>query len=109
MRMGIVSEDDLEARLEDLRRDAIGADLVTMVYRGKIAAGCQMAEKVQMAMRAGIGTAGFCKSAVKDADGRVETEYCEHYHECPAIAQKHQIAQCEFEIGEASCRERVCQ
>ena len=95
MRMGIVSEDDLEARLEDLRRDAIGADLVTMVYRGKIAAGCQMSEKVQMAMQAGIGTAGFCKADVKDNEGNVDTEYCPHYHECPAIAQRRQIDECD--------------
>ncbi len=91
--MGIVAEEDVHSVLEDLRRDAIGADLVTMVYRGKLSAGCQMADKVSMAMKAGIGTAGFCKADVKDENGETETVYCPHYHGCPAIAQRRAIGE----------------
>lgn len=93
--LGIVAEDEIEARLDDLKRDALGANLTTMVYRGKIAAGCQMADKVSMAMKAGIGTAGFCKAEVKAEDGVMETVYCQHYNTCLAIAQRRQIDDCD--------------
>lgn len=62
MEMGLIQEDDLEIRLDDLRRDAKNAGLNTMIYRGKIAAGCIFNEKLKLAMSAGIGTSGFCKS-----------------------------------------------
>lgn len=89
---GLIQEDELESKLEDLRRDAMGAGLRTMLYRGKIAAGCKLEEKVKMLMKAGIGTAGLCKAKVRDKSGETEEKYCVHYHECPAIQQRKQIA-----------------
>ena len=58
---GIIAEEDIEARLADLKRDAMDAGLHSMVYHGKIAAGCQMAEKIQAAMEGGISTSGFAR------------------------------------------------
>lgn len=95
---GLIHEDDLPAKLAELRRDAKKAGLETMIYQGKIKAGCRIADKLKIAMDAGIGTSGLCKAEVptkeKDENGKtiMETRYCEFYHECPAILQKEQIA-----------------
>src|SRR5690606_6310262 len=86
---GLIAEGDLDARLAELRRDALDAGLSTMVYRGKIAAGCRMAEIVRMAMEAGIATEAFCRSKGSAKDGE---ETCVHYVGCPAIAQRAEIA-----------------
>lgn len=101
---GLIHEDDLPAKLAELRRDAKNAGLETMVYQGKLKAGCAMAEKVKMAMEAGLGTSGFCKAEIptkeKDDDGKtiMEEKFCPHYYDfegtgetCPAIKQKEQI------------------
>lgn len=88
---GIIPETELDARLSDLKRDAMNADLDVMVYKGKVAAGCKMSEKVQAAMEAGVGTAAFCKSSVKNQMGESEEVFCPHYHECPAIQQREMI------------------
>lgn len=88
---GIVAEADLEARLSDLKRDAMNAGLDVMVYKGKIAAGCQMSDKVSLAMQSGLGTASFCKASYKNDNGQNETVYCPHYSNCPAIRQKEMI------------------
>ena len=89
---GIMSHDEAEARLEDMKRDAMNAGLETMVYKGKIAAGCQFEEKVQRAMNAGIGTSGFCKSQNPDPEDNTPI-LCEFYHSCPAITQRDRIQQ----------------
>ncbi len=91
--MGLIQIDALDSALNDLRREAINAGLVTMVYKGKIAAGCQQDEKVKMAMSASMGTAGFCKSMVQRSETEKEEVFCEFYHGCPAIAQRHTIQQ----------------
>jgi hypothetical protein len=91
---GLIHEDDLEAKLAELRRDALDAGLRTMIYKGKIAAGCAEQEKVQMAMAAGVGTAAFCKTEKKNELGDIEEDVCEHYYDCPAIKQRAEIENC---------------
>lgn len=101
--------DELEGRLADLRRDAMKAGLKTMIYSGKLKAGCKMAEKVTMAMEAGLGTSGFCHTEeVRDRktdEVKVPEKFCQFYHRyeqnpdgswamCPAISQKKMIAEC---------------
>lgn len=102
--LGLIAEDELEGRIADLRRDAMncidiarkvsGDDrgLVTMTYSGKIRAGCRVADKVKLAMDAGIGTAPFCKATRQDADGNQIEDICEFYDSCPAISQRADIA-----------------
>ena len=90
---GIIAEEDIEARLADLKRDAMDAGLHSMVYRGKIAAGCQMAEKIQAAMEGGISTSGFCKATVKNEYDEPEEILCPHYNNCEAIRQRDIIQQ----------------
>jgi hypothetical protein len=107
--MGLYKEDELDGRLADLRRDAQNAGLVSMIYSGKLKAGCKMVEKVQMAMSAGLGTSGFCHTdEVIDKDTKeVKTpeKFCPFYHQyeqmpdgswtgCPAIEQKKNIENC---------------
>ncbi|MFC4236100.1 bifunctional DNA primase/polymerase [Thalassospira xianhensis] len=87
----LIAEDELDGKIAELRRDAINCGLKTMTYSGKIKAGCAMEEKVEMAMSAGIGTAGFCKSSVKEEDGTIADMYCDHYGSCPAIRQRQEI------------------
>jgi len=97
--MNLIHEDELEDKLAELRRDARRAGLRTMVYRGKIKAGCKMAEKVKLAMEAGLGTSGFCKAEVPtdrtDENGKtiMEEKFCPYYGECEAIRQKEEISQ----------------
>ncbi len=93
---GLVPEAELESRVADMKRDAMDAGLTVLVYKGKIAAGCQMADKVQAAMEAGIGTSGFCKAYVKRDDGESEEVRCPHYEGCPAITQREMIQQADL-------------
>lgn len=106
--MNLYKEDELEGRLADLRRDARNAGLESMIYSGKLKAGCKMSDKVQMAMSAGLGTSGFCHTdEVKDKDGTVKTpeKFCPFYHQyeqnadgswrgCPVIEQRKEIDKC---------------
>ena len=89
---GVLKEDDVDPRIADLRRDAMAAGLRTMVYKGKIAAGCQMQDKMQMLLDAGIGSSGLCKAIVQTRDGEKDEKLCPHYHGCPAILQRKEIA-----------------
>jgi hypothetical protein len=107
--MGLYKEDELAGRLADLRRDARNAGLVSMIYSGKLKAGCKMIDKVQMAMAAGLGTSSFCHTDEKKKPGTEEIEtpekFCPFYHQyeqlsdgswrgCPAIEQKKEIENC---------------
>lgn len=91
LELGIVAADKLEEHIGDLKREAMEAGLKVMVYRGKIAAGCQMKEKVELAQSAGINSSAFCKATQKLADGTSEEVLCEYYHSCPAIRQRNDI------------------
>lgn len=103
--LGLIAEDELDGKIAELRRDAMNcADLarrvsgddrglVTMTYSGKIKAGCKVADKVKLAMEAGIGTAPFCKAERQDEDGNTITDVCPFYDDCPAIAQRAEISQ----------------
>lgn len=91
--LGLIPEDKIEERLGDLQRQAMNAGLKAMVYRGKIAAGCQMKEKVELAQSAGINSSSFCHAVKKTADGETEDVYCEFYDTCAAIQQKKAIQQ----------------
>lgn len=106
--MGLIHEDDLPAKLAELRRDAKNAGIETLIYQGKIRAGCKLKEKVEMAMAAGLGSAGFCKGEVETAEIDAKTGYpmkeevyCDYYFDynrdgsmqkCPAIQQIEDIA-----------------
>ena len=106
--MGLYKADELEGRLADLRRDARNAGLESMIYSGKLKAGCKMSDKVKMAMAAGLGTSGFCHTdEVKDKDGNVKTpeKFCPFYYQyeqnedeswkpCPVIEQRKEIEKC---------------
>jgi hypothetical protein len=92
---GLIAEDELDAKITELRRDALDCGLTTMVFSGKIRAGCKMVEKVMMAMRAGVGTSSFCKATIrgnKDKGEEPKEELCKYYHGCPAITQRNEIA-----------------
>lgn len=94
---GLIHEDDLPEKLAELRRDAKNAGLETMLYQGKIRAGCRLKEKMEIAMKAGMGTSRLCtadvSTGVKDENGKLimETKFCEFYNDCDAIRQKDQI------------------
>mgnify|MGYP001389444829 CR=1 FL=1 len=103
---GLMHEDDLEEKLHDIRSNAKKAGVETMLYQGKLRAGCKMKEKVELAMSAGIGTSTLCHTPEeKDKDGNVTKpeKFCPFYHQhhinektgeyvkCPAIDQKDNI------------------
>lgn len=95
--LGLIHADELAGKLAELRRDAKNAGLTTMLYQGKLRAGCQMKEKMEVAMAAGMGTSRLCKADIptkeKDENGKtiMETKFCPFYEGCPAITQKEQI------------------
>lgn len=107
--MNLIHEDDLPAKLAELRRDAKKAGIETMIYQGKVRAGCKMKDMVEMAMAAGLGTGGFCEAEVDGPEQDImtgkqmkETVRCPFYDDfdgdksfsrrCPAIEQKELIA-----------------
>lgn len=75
----------------DVWDDAIAASrgLRMMIYRGKAAAGCLIADQLQRLLDAGVSTAGACRTFTKDkATNEQVEERCVHYDACPAIAQR---------------------
>lgn len=103
---GLMHEDDLPEKLAEIRRDAKNAGVSTMLYQGKLRAGCMMKDKVEMAMAAGVGTSALCHvPEKKNKEGEVtqEERFCPFYHQhhkdettgewvkCPAIQQKDDI------------------
>jgi hypothetical protein len=98
--LGLLPADRVEARLADLRREAANAGLIAMTYKGKVAAGCRMADKLKLAMEAGISTSGFCRAEVaieNGAPGEKDVRYCPYHPDintvdpCPAILQRKQV------------------
>jgi len=86
---GIYPADQVEQYIDKLRAEAGDTGIRTMVYRGKIAAGCKMAEKVKLLMDADLPTSGLCKAETITG----EEELCIHYATCDAIKQRAQIAE----------------
>jgi len=91
--LGLLKQGDIVEHVAMLRTQAKGSKLRTMIYRGKVAAGCQMADRVQLLMDAGIGTANLCHSRTKTDARLKEDKYCVHYNTCPAITQRREIAE----------------
>ena len=94
--LGMVSEGDTAERLTQLRRFAADSKLRTMVYAGKVKAGCRKADAMTALSLANIPSSGMCSKEVvsRDTLGKAsepEMTYCEHYSTCPAIAQRQQI------------------
>jgi hypothetical protein len=99
---GLMSVEDALVEIKRIRATATGSKLRTMVYQGKIAAGCKLAEKVAMLSAAGLGSSGLCHARVpkkplpgtpKGTPLEYRDEYCPHYRGCPAIEQRKQIAE----------------
>ena len=89
--IGLVAEDDINAAVADARSAASG-ELKTMVYKGKVAAGCAFPEMVKALQEAGISSSGLCHAVIKHRDGPDEERFCQHYATCGAILQKQEIA-----------------
>lgn len=96
--LGIFSQGDVSQHIDELRRNAMGLGLRTMVYSGKVRGGCLVSQKMSRLTEAGLNASSLCYAKVKvdnvkRADGRniYEDVYCEHYDVCPAIAQKREL------------------
>ena len=92
--VGLLPADGVADRLSEWRAQARAAGLRTMVYKGKVAAGCAHADKMEVLTAASVGTAGLCKQTVVRNDGEREEVFCEHYQGCPAILQRKALADC---------------
>jgi hypothetical protein len=91
---GLVSEEAQAEEIERLRGRAENAGLRTLVYKGKIPAGCKIPDRVQALMDAGISTSGLCHARVfNKSSQQFEDEFCPHYSTCPAVAQKALVAE----------------
>lgn len=83
----------------DVWDEAIAASrgLRMMIYKGKAAAGCLIADQLQRLLDAGVSTAGACRTFEKDkATGEQVEERCVHYDACPAIAQRRMAEQADL-------------
>ena len=66
-----------------------GRGLKMMVYKGKVAGGCKIADVLAKLQIAGASTGNLCHTVEKnDVTGEKTDTYCEHYDTCPAIAQR---------------------
>lgn len=60
-----------------------------MIYKGKVAGGCRIADVLAKLQTAGVSTANACHSVERDAvTGEKVDSFCEHYDTCPVIAQR---------------------
>nr|WP_295884198.1 bifunctional DNA primase/polymerase [uncultured Devosia sp.] len=90
--LGLLSEKGTDDLIAEIREKAANSPARTMVYKGKLAAGCLMADRMRNLIDADIGASGLCKSTIKGADGGRQEVTCPHYDVCPAIAQKRMLA-----------------
>ena len=90
--LGILSEKATDELIAEIRAKAINSPVRTMVYKGKLAAGCLLEDRMRQLIDADIGASGLCKSTIKGKDGEREEVTCPHYEVCPAIAQKRMLA-----------------
>lgn len=91
--LGLVSEKDVQDELDELTGIAEAHGIRSMVYRGKVAAGCAFPVQMAQLMEADIASSGMCKSTIKNELGEREESFCKHYSTCPAIDQRADIAQ----------------
>ena len=91
---GLVPVEGVADRLDEWRAQARAAGLRTMIYKGKVAAGCAFADKMEVLTAASVGTAGLCRQEVVRKSGDREEVFCEHYVTCPAILQRKALAEC---------------
>jgi hypothetical protein len=90
--LGLMTLEEAKEAIDELRADAEGTGLETMVYKGKIAAGCKFAERVQALMDAGISSSGLCYAKTKSkTTGETDEKWCQFYGECEAITQRQRI------------------
>lgn len=89
---GLIAEEDVEAELKKLTVIAQAGGLRSMVYGGKVAAGCHFPDQMARLMEADIGSSGMCKSTVKNELGQRVDSFCQHYSTCGAIRQRAEIA-----------------
>ncbi|WP_157970088.1 hypothetical protein [Pelagibacterium sediminicola] len=87
--LGVWTKETQEAAA-DIIAKAEGRGVKAMVYRGKIAAGCMMDEKVKLLQSAGINTSGLCKAddiEKEEVDGETRnnkvTKWCTYHPENP--------------------------
>ena len=93
--LGIFSQEDAAQHIQELRQNAMGLGLRTMVYSGKVRGGCLFADKMTKLTEAGISASSLCFAKVK-VDNQLtpagksvyKDVYCEHYNACPAIEQR---------------------
>ena len=81
---------ETEAAAEKAAAEYAEQGLRTLVYKGKIEAGCFYPEKLKMAQGLGVGSA-MCKWRGKDSFGETIEKFCDRYDDCPAIAQRRLI------------------
>lgn len=80
---GIVAEDQVDEYVDSIRHKR----MKTVIYRGKVAAGCKRAAEVEQLMSAGLPTAGLCRSKMLKG-GETEERFCPFYSQCEAILQR---------------------
>lgn len=93
--LGVWTKED-EKAAQQIIAEAEGLSLQTLVFRGKIAAGCQVADKVKLLQRAGVSSSGLCEKEVLeeqyDDEGNkhfVEvTRYCPFHPDHPNAPEK---------------------
>jgi hypothetical protein len=106
--LGVWIEED-EVAADRVRANADKAGLLALIYKGKLAAGCQMADRVKALQAGGISSSGLCEAEVmeeSDIDGRKITQkvtkFCRFHPDnpdfddadtpCAAILQRAKIA-----------------
>jgi hypothetical protein len=91
---------EAEGRMAEFVAEAKTVGLRSIVYKGKIAGGCLVAEQMTKLMSAGIGTSGLCEADVDvcvPGEG-METEHqvCDHAHVCPVLENRREAQECDL-------------
>lgn len=85
----------LEEARESIRmcgRDKNLPPINISVLTSRIRSGCKKKDKAQQLANAGIGQSSLCFNEIKNKEtGKIETQYCEYYEECPFIKARNDL------------------
>lgn len=89
---------DITVNEDEVKAAAARAGLNALIFRGKIASGCVMAEQIRILGESSQGSSELCHKRWKNRDGETEEAFCDRFAVCAYQRQKRLIEQADLVI-----------